>query len=293
MNEITTNNNKLALTIREQEIINLLLEGNSPKEIAFYLSIAHRTVIFHQSNIYRKLGVNNIQGLFSLYSTPKTVSLISRETARETALLEAREDALQKANKYKRLKSALTAILVILAVSLFTNGYFLSKTNQIKNSEVALSGIQTHSAVNASLVSPENPLVLTLWDNYPYGWFYPYHPVEFKNYKITEGDSFRFNYTFTSDSEFDYLHIIITDCTVLLDEEPYSVWLCPLKTVNKGIIPNLVYSGTAYFNIKKTAASPEPIANQFEIHAGNEDRNIKIERVTLTFTKFELIKISP
>jgi len=47
------------LTSREMEVIQLLAEGLSNKEIARLLSISPRTVNFHLDNIYSKLGVNS------------------------------------------------------------------------------------------------------------------------------------------------------------------------------------------------------------------------------------------
>ena len=47
------------LTPREMEVIQLLTEGLSNKEIARHLSITPRTVNFHLSNLYTKLGVNS------------------------------------------------------------------------------------------------------------------------------------------------------------------------------------------------------------------------------------------
>jgi len=44
---------------REQEVINLLLQGKSNKQIALALHVAGRTVEFHLSNIYAKLGVTS------------------------------------------------------------------------------------------------------------------------------------------------------------------------------------------------------------------------------------------
>jgi DNA-binding CsgD family transcriptional regulator len=44
---------------RERDVIALLLQGNSNKEIALALDIANRTVEFHLGNIYAKLGVTS------------------------------------------------------------------------------------------------------------------------------------------------------------------------------------------------------------------------------------------
>ena len=46
------------LTDREMEVIRLLAEGQSNKEIAARLPVSPRTVKFHLDNIYSKLGVN-------------------------------------------------------------------------------------------------------------------------------------------------------------------------------------------------------------------------------------------
>ncbi len=46
------------LSVREQEVLQLLSEGCSSKEIAFRLSISARTVGFHRENIRHKLGIS-------------------------------------------------------------------------------------------------------------------------------------------------------------------------------------------------------------------------------------------
>lgn len=50
------------LTQREQEIISILSQGLSCKQIAEKLKISDRTVQTHLSHIYKKLGVNSRLG---------------------------------------------------------------------------------------------------------------------------------------------------------------------------------------------------------------------------------------
>ncbi len=49
------------LTVREIEILELLAQRLSAKEIAQHLFISDRTVKRHAANIYQKLGVNGRQ----------------------------------------------------------------------------------------------------------------------------------------------------------------------------------------------------------------------------------------
>jgi DNA-binding NarL/FixJ family response regulator len=51
------------LTSREREIIQLVAESNSTKEIASELNISVRTADTHRSNIMRKLGIHDVAGL--------------------------------------------------------------------------------------------------------------------------------------------------------------------------------------------------------------------------------------
>ena len=51
------------LTERETEILRLIAEGNSNKEIGEQLFISHRTVDTHRTNLMKKLAVHNIAGL--------------------------------------------------------------------------------------------------------------------------------------------------------------------------------------------------------------------------------------
>ncbi|RLA58641.1 MAG: DNA-binding response regulator [Epsilonproteobacteria bacterium] len=53
------------LTKREVEILTLIADGFSNKEIGNQLFISHRTVDTHRTNMMKKLDVNNIAGLIS------------------------------------------------------------------------------------------------------------------------------------------------------------------------------------------------------------------------------------
>jgi len=49
-----------ALTVREREIIQLIAEGKTSKEIAAMLGISVRTSETHRTNLMRKLGVHSV-----------------------------------------------------------------------------------------------------------------------------------------------------------------------------------------------------------------------------------------
>jgi len=53
----------LRLSSREREVLQLIAEGRSSKEIAGILSVSVKTVSFHRHNITRKLGVRTIAEL--------------------------------------------------------------------------------------------------------------------------------------------------------------------------------------------------------------------------------------
>lgn len=49
----------VTLTKREVEVLTLVIEGHSSKEVADMLYVSKRTVDFHLANIYDKLQVTN------------------------------------------------------------------------------------------------------------------------------------------------------------------------------------------------------------------------------------------
>lgn len=51
------------ITLREREIIKLVLQENSIDQISYKLHISRHTVITHKKNIYKKLNINSLLGL--------------------------------------------------------------------------------------------------------------------------------------------------------------------------------------------------------------------------------------
>ena len=49
----------IALSAREREVIKLIAEGYRTREIATFLSLSHKTVEKHRSNLMRKLSLRS------------------------------------------------------------------------------------------------------------------------------------------------------------------------------------------------------------------------------------------
>jgi len=107
------------LTQREQDILDLMLEGTPPKEIGSKLNISYHTVDFHRTKIYRKLGVKNIHELLSMYGQ------------QSTTVIPAEQAVLPWYDPKKRSKLLIFAAILILAVSILPARNFLSKLRNI------------------------------------------------------------------------------------------------------------------------------------------------------------------
>jgi DNA-binding NarL/FixJ family response regulator len=62
------------LTSRQREVLQMLAEGRSMKEIAYILEIAYRTVRFHKSQIMMELGITTNSGLVKYAMTNRMIS---------------------------------------------------------------------------------------------------------------------------------------------------------------------------------------------------------------------------
>lgn len=63
----------LALTSREAQVVNLILEGHSTKSLAAQLAISIETVRVHRRHIYAKLGVSSQAELFHWFLASRTL----------------------------------------------------------------------------------------------------------------------------------------------------------------------------------------------------------------------------
>jgi DNA-binding NarL/FixJ family response regulator len=63
------------LTPREREIVKLLAEGSSPKQVATDLGLALKTVDVHKTNLMRKLGVHDRAELIKWAIAHKVIRL--------------------------------------------------------------------------------------------------------------------------------------------------------------------------------------------------------------------------
>jgi DNA-binding CsgD family transcriptional regulator len=55
--------NMQELTPRQTEVLRMIADGQSSREIADFLCISVRTVEIHRANLMRRLGVNNVAQL--------------------------------------------------------------------------------------------------------------------------------------------------------------------------------------------------------------------------------------
>jgi len=159
------------LTPREQEILNLLLEGISTKEIAFKLSLSVRTVDFHRNNIYNKLDVHNYHELIA-----KVLSIKNKQEESKTlAKTEFAHSQSLKSNKlYKILISAgifaLSLILILNIVFLNNNTDKNKPSDNSTHGEIKLTDGSTFYIKTFDLIQLKALKHIDGDDNLHYYW---------------------------------------------------------------------------------------------------------------------------
>jgi len=105
------------LTAKQKNLLEMLLKGVPPKEIAFNLNISYNTFLYHQKQLYRKLNVHSVQELFAKYATDVNSEVVNG-TAQEN------ENNILKTALFGKwqflLLGILMAAVVLLLILLFT-----------------------------------------------------------------------------------------------------------------------------------------------------------------------------
>lgn len=127
---------------REKQVIKLLIQGKSNKQIALALDIALRTVEFHLSNIYAKLGVN---------SRTEAALQLSKTYLRESAGGELRESTVTEMDESndnsetsispRRIpmnKSFLIGLVILIATVMFCLVSILLMAKQRSSAQAGL-----------------------------------------------------------------------------------------------------------------------------------------------------------
>ncbi|MGH9503254.1 MAG: response regulator [Terriglobales bacterium] len=73
-----------ALTSREREVVQLLAEGKSTKEVACHLNLSVKTAETHRSNIMRKLGLHSVSELV-LYAVRNNIVQVAVDASPSAA----------------------------------------------------------------------------------------------------------------------------------------------------------------------------------------------------------------
>ena len=264
------------LTSREQEIFELLLEGDSSKEIAFKLNISSRTVDYHRNNIYKKTDVHNYQELIAKYGSAKRIS--------EIALLEKSENIPSFKNKFfliNKKRIAVPVLAGIIFVSIFIIFFLKPSPVTSKPSNVTEIG----KAIAVSFVSEDEPFIVTLNDDDPIGYSARLTPFP-DDIRINDRDHFLIYFTFISNADIDYLTAFFVDT---LDESGnYFAHLSPNNHLKSNVKANIEYKGAASVFANRTASSTKSNSNILSLNAYNYSGN----QPTITFTKFEIIRLA-
>jgi len=278
------------LTSREQEILDMLLKGLTPKEIAFNLNIKYATVDFHRNSLYRKLDVQSIQELFVKYGkaeqantaeqyNPQPPHYVPETEAADTAATEYAAQAAAPSFTAKK-KKYIPVIIIALAISFLLNLYFIYSFISQKSAALNITGN------SSSYASEEKPLIIPMKQHDPWGWLFLYHPPDFFDPKITEGEIYTLHYSFSSDVDLDFLYIILADDLGTVSE-PYYMQLSKRAFISFGnVIANTEYAGNVSLTAIKSASSEDHYANIIEFNTNKSP----ISQPTITFTKFELSK---
>jgi len=126
------------LTAQQQKLLEMLISGIPPKEIAYNLNITYNTILYHQKQLYRKLGVHSLHELIIKYA-PNAKSENAIIGAPESGVavqesmtggwLDKRFDGIEARKKTLSLKWRVIFGILFFAVVLLLILFFLRKPN--------------------------------------------------------------------------------------------------------------------------------------------------------------------
>mgnify|MGYP001302942454 FL=1 len=142
---------------REKEVVDLLLQGKSNKQIAFSLGITNRTVEYHLGNIFAKLGVSSrSEAILTItnYKNQPTNNL-GVEDIRESTVVNAPE-TVNNAKKPLRRIPMKTKKFIFAGLGLLTGilVIYLASPNLWKRSASMAEEIRLPDAAISSTPSP-------------------------------------------------------------------------------------------------------------------------------------------
>ncbi|RJQ41923.1 MAG: LuxR family transcriptional regulator [Anaerolineaceae bacterium] len=151
-----------SLSGREKEVLDLLVQGKSNKQIAMHLGVSNRTIEFHLSNIYSKLGVNSRAEaiLFFMKDTSlKSEGVVKENHLRESTALPQNESPynggkskiLQRIPMKKRIFyiASLGALIILFVVFIL-----LRSPDQALNNSQAASPPDTLTSETVAAITP-------------------------------------------------------------------------------------------------------------------------------------------
>ncbi|MCL2214965.1 MAG: helix-turn-helix transcriptional regulator [Treponema sp.] len=301
------------LTEREQVILELLLKGLNPKEIAFSLNIKYSTVDYHKSRIYRKLKVQSIQELFIRYGKSE-----ADDSADDSESTLANASANDKPNQNGILPYSGGQYSVNADLNANAAGNIISYTNADRGAvafgtadnkagrlvPALIAALAVSLLLNAAMIyayiriapdytekltkefaSVEEPLVITLIYGQPGGYNYNFHLFDCFVPQLFEGEVYTLYYTLTTDRDMNDLSIAFVDRS---DEASEGCWvsLTDAPIMLHAIKANVVYKNAIRIRVIKSAYSDRTISNLIEFGTDNMPDKPPV----LTFTRFEIVK---
>jgi len=116
---------RIEFSKRERDVIALLLEGKSNKQIAQALGVSESTIEFHLGNLYKKLGVNskaeaivklNAPGAREIHGLGQSLVAETDVTAHNGDVVSHRPATNQETNFMTRLKSFKSLLYLLLGI---------------------------------------------------------------------------------------------------------------------------------------------------------------------------------